>query len=125
MVIIFGLLILLSSGLIIFQFFPILAKPIIHIEPECGSLKDHQINFTVNWFKPNSIVHWQIINSENEIDSFGYFKTNQTGGFADSTIADDLIPDTYKINIFDDKDNNYKIDKDGKELSLKYQIPCM
>ncbi|MGD1834936.1 MAG: hypothetical protein ACPKQO_04365 [Nitrososphaeraceae archaeon] len=120
------LLILITSILIILgQFFLVFAEPIVHIKPECGSLKDHQITFIANWFKPNSTVHWQIINSNNDIDSFGYFRTNHTGGFTDSTVADDLIPDTYKIKIFDDKDNNYKIDDDGKEFSLEYQIPCM
>ena len=37
-------------------------SPIVKILPECGTLKDHRINFTVNGFNSNGNIYWEIIN---------------------------------------------------------------
>ncbi len=56
-------------------------SPIVKISPECGSLKDHRINFTVNGFNSNNNIHREFINSTGVVDTFGYFDSNETGGF--------------------------------------------
>ena len=40
---------------------------------------------TVNGFNKNGNVYWEFINSKDSIDWYGYFETNDTGGFDDYT----------------------------------------
>ncbi len=99
-------------------------RPIADIEPECGVLRDHRINMTVNGFNKNGNVYWEFINSKGFMDPYGYFDTNTTGGFNDFTFADGFSPDTYIVRFFDDKNNDYVKDPNGVEISLTYTIPC-
>ena len=98
---------------------------IVDIEPNCGKLKDHRINMTVNGFNKNGNVYWEFIKSNGYMDYYGYFYTNATGGFNDYTIADGLLPDNYTLRFFDDKNNDYVKDKNGLEMNLTYIIPCI
>ncbi len=100
------------------------SSPIVKISPECGTLRDHRINFTVNGFNSNGNIHWEFINSTGVVDTFGYFDTNKTGGFNDYIIADSMQPDNYTLRFFDDKNNDYIKDIDGKEIIINYEIPC-
>jgi len=97
---------------------------IVDIEPDCGKLKDHRINMTVNGFNKDGNVYWEFIKSDGYMDYYGYFDTNATGGFNDYTIADGLYPDNYTLRFFDDKNNDYIKDKNGLEMNLTYMIPC-
>ena len=99
-------------------------RPIADVEPDCGVLRDHRINMTVNGFNKNGNVYWEFINSKGFIDYYGYFDTNATGGFDDYTIADGFLPDTYIIHFFDDKNNDYVKDPNGGQVNLTYTIPC-
>ena len=99
-------------------------SPIVKISPECGSLRDHRINFTVNGFSNNSNIYWEFINSTGTVDTYGYFDSNETGGFDDYIIADGMFPDDYTVKFFDDENNDYIKDSNGKEVILKYEIPC-
>ena len=98
--------------------------PIVKISPECGTLKDHRINFTVNGFNSNGNIYWEFINSTGVVDTFGYFDSNDTGGFNDYIIADSMQPDNYTLRFFDDKNNDYIKDINGKEIIINYEIPC-
>jgi hypothetical protein len=98
--------------------------PTVKISPECGTLRDHRINFTVNGFNSNGNIYWEFINSTGIVDTYGYFDSNGTGGFNDYIIADGMQPDNYTLRFFDDKNNDYVIDPNGKEVILKYEIPC-
>jgi hypothetical protein len=42
--------------------------PIVRISPECGTMRDHRIDFTVNGFNPNGNIHWEFVNSKGNID---------------------------------------------------------
>ena len=108
------------------QYHPIYSpnQVIADIEPNCGFLKDHRINMTVNGFNKNGNVYWEFINSKDSIDWYGYFETNDTGGFDDYTFADGLLPDIYTIRFYDDKNNDYVKDPNGIEINLTYAIPC-
>lgn len=44
-------------------------------------MRDHRIDFTVNSFNPNGNVHWEFVNSKGNIDVYGYFETDEFGGF--------------------------------------------
>ena len=99
-------------------------SPIVKISPECGTLRDHRINFTVNDFNSNGNIYWEFINSSGIVDTYGYFDSNKTGGFNDYIIADGMQPDNYTLRFFDDKNNDYLIDLNGKEVILNYEIPC-
>ena len=122
-----------SSSLIIFLIFINLynhhsiyptSQVIADIEPNCGLLKDHRINMTVNGFNKNGNVYWEFINSKGMIDYYGYFDTNSTGGFNDYTIADGLLPNIYILRFFDDKNNDYVKDPNGLEINFTYAVPC-
>ncbi len=69
--------------------------PIIKISPRCGKLDDHRLNITVIGFSAYGTLYWELINSKHVLDTFGYFKTDITGGFNDYTIGDDLHPNEY------------------------------
>ena len=104
---------------------PIVAEsPIVKIFPECGALSDHKIFFEVTGFSPNGNVHWEFIDSKTNIDSYGYFETDEFGGFEEYIIAEVTKPDIYILRFFDDKNNNFLKDFNGSEVIINYQIPC-
>jgi len=130
--IIYDLLLLLVSLTISFfiydikvEIVPIVAEsPIVKIFPECGALSDHKIFFEVTGFSPNGNVHWEFIDSKANIDSYGYFETDEFGGFEEYIIAEVTKPDIYILRFFDDKNNNFLKDFNGSEVIINYQIPC-
>jgi len=127
-------IVLLSLVFLIIPFFiysikaeivPIFAEsPIVKIFPDCGALSNHKIFFTVNSFSPNGNVHWEFIDSKGNIDSYGYFETDEFGGFEEYIIAEVVKPDIYTLRFFDDKNNNFLKDFNGSEVIINYQIPC-
>jgi hypothetical protein len=98
--------------------------PIVRISPERGTTRDHKIDFTVNGFNPNKNVHWEFVKSKGNIDVYGYFETDEFGGFDEYIIADEMKPDTYTLRFFDDENNDFIKDPNGSEIILRYQIPC-
>jgi hypothetical protein len=42
-------------------------SPIAKLSLECGILRDHRIDFTVNGFTPNGNVHWEFVDSNGNI----------------------------------------------------------
>jgi hypothetical protein len=126
--------ILLSLHILLISFFTISIilepvsinadSPIARISPECGILRDHRIDFTVNGFNPNGNVHWEFVNSKGNIDVYGYFETDEFGGFDEYIITDEMRPDTYTLRLFDDQNNDFIKDPNGSEIILNYQIPC-
>ena len=132
--IIYDLLLLLSLVSLTISFFiydikveivPIVAEsPIVKIFPDCGALSDHKIFFEVTGFSPNGNVHWEFIDSKANIDSYGYFETDEFGGFEEYIIAEVTKPDIYILRFFDDKNNNFLKDFNGSEVIINYQIPC-
>jgi hypothetical protein len=104
---------------------PIFAEsPTVKIFPNCGALSDHKIFFTVTSFNPNGNVHWEFIDSKGNIDSYGYFETDEFGGFEEYIIAEVVKPGIYTLRFFDDKNNNFLKDFNGSEVIINYQIPC-
>jgi len=104
---------------------PIVAEsPIVKIFPDCGALSNHKIFFEVTGFSPNGNVHWEFIDSKANIDSYGYFETDEFGGFEEYIIAEVTKPDIYILRFFDDKNNNFLKDFNGSEVIINYQIPC-
>lgn len=63
------------------------------------------------------------INSNGEVDSFGYFETDVSGNFEEVIIAEKMEPDTYILRLFDDRDNDFIKDFEGSEVRLNYNIP--
>ena len=45
-------------------------KLIVDIDPDCGKLKDHRINMTVNGFNKNGNVYWEFIKSNGYMDYY-------------------------------------------------------
>ena len=101
------------------------AEPIVDISPTCGP---HEPGFNIvinaNGFKANSTVAYKFVDSNSKIPLYGYFETNQTGGFNDVTFADDLLPDKYKLYFADDANSDGVFDIGAKRIYANVSIPC-
>ncbi len=64
-------------------------------------------SFTVNGFISNGNVHWEFINSKENIHSYDYFETDELGNFEEFIITDEIAPDNCTLRFFDDKNNNF------------------
>ncbi|HJR84538.1 MAG TPA: hypothetical protein VJ772_04110 [Nitrososphaeraceae archaeon] len=103
----------------------VFAEPKVDISPTCGP---HEPGFNIvinaNGFMPNSTVAYKFVTSESKIPLYGYFETNNTGGFNDVTFADDLKPDNYKLYFADDANNDNVFDIGSKRIYANVTIPC-
>jgi hypothetical protein len=101
------------------------AEPMVDISPTCGP---HEPGFNIvinaNGFMPNSTVAYKFVGSDSKIPLYGYFETNQTGGFNDVTFADDLLPDKYKLYFADDANSDGVFDIGAKKVYANVSIPC-
>ena len=101
------------------------AEPIVDISPTCGpSEPGFNIVINANGFKANSTVAYKFVDSNSKIPLYGYFETNQTGGFNDVTFADDLLPDKYKLYFADDTNSDGVFDIGAKRIYANVSIPC-
>lgn len=104
---------------------PAFAEPTVHISPTCGPHEPgFNIVLNVNGFTPNSTVAYKFVSSDSKIPLYGYFETNNTGGFNDVTFADDLIPDKYKLYFADDTNTDGAFDIGAKRVYANLSIPC-
>ena len=103
----------------------ILADPVVDISPTCGpSEPGFNIVINANGFSPNSTVAYKFVTSESKIPLYGYFETNQTGGFNDVTFADDLLPGKYKLYFADDANADGVFDIGAKRVYANVSLPC-
>jgi hypothetical protein len=101
------------------------AEPVVDISPTCGpSEPGFNIVINANGFKANSTVAYKFVDSNSKIPLYGYFETNQTGGFNDVTFADDLLPDKYKLYFADDANSDGFFDIGAKRIYANVSIPC-
>ena len=104
---------------------PALAEPIVDISPTCGPHEPgFNIVLNVNGFAPNSTVAYKFVDSESKIPLYGYFETNNTGGFNDVTFADDLKEGKYKLYFGDDANSDGVFDVGAKRVYANLSIPC-
>jgi hypothetical protein len=101
-------------------------KPNVKISPTCGDTSGYGMQLNVNGFEPNSNVGWKVFHPETQaISTFGYFSTNNTGGFLESEhIEGELEQGKYEIQFFDDADNDGKADHGKKEFIVSMSVPC-
>ena len=101
------------------------AEPKVDISPTCGP---HEPGFNIvinaNGFMANSTVAYKFVDSASKIPLYGYFETNQTGGFNDVTFADDLLPGQYKLYFADDTNSDGVFDIGAKRIYANLSIPC-
>ena len=103
----------------------VFAEPIVDVSPTCGPAEPgFNIVMNVNGFMPNSTVAYKFVTSENKIPLYGYFETNQTGGFSDVTFADDQLPGKYKLYFADDANTDGVFDIGAKRIYANVTIPC-
>ena len=103
----------------------VFGEPSVDISPTCGP---HEPGFNIvinaNGFMPNSTVSYKFVGTDSKIPLYGYFETNQTGGFNDVTFADDLLPDKYKLYFADDANSDGVFDIGAKKVYANVSIPC-
>jgi hypothetical protein len=54
----------------------------------------------------------------------GYFETNDTGGFNETSDVSQILPGKYQLHVFDDVDNDAHGDFVGKETFTTLSFPC-
>src|ERR671910_3342731 len=60
-------------------------KPNALVSPTCGDVTGYGMNLQINGFEPDSNVGWKLIHPETQTTpTYGYFETNNTGGFTES-----------------------------------------
>lgn len=95
------------------------------INPTCVPVgHGFKIELSANSFNSNSTVAWKLVNSNQSIPVYGYFRTNNTGGFSDYTFLNDIGPDKYKIYVADDADNDNKFDTFNRIAYANLTVPC-
>ena len=102
-----------------------IAEPKVDISPTCGPAEPgFNIVINANGFKPNSTVAYKFVGNDSKIPLYGYFETNNTGGFNDVTFADDLKADKYKLYFGDDSNSDGTFDIGAKRIYANVSIPC-
>jgi hypothetical protein len=101
-------------------------KPNVKVLPVCGDTSGYGMELNVNGFEPNSNVGWKLVHPETQSSpTYGYFATNNTGGFSESEyIEGELEEGKYEIQFFDDADNDGKADQGKKEFIVSMSTPC-
>jgi hypothetical protein len=101
------------------------AEPKVDISPTCGPAEPgFNIVINANGFKANSTVAYKFVGNDSKIPLYGYFETNNTGGFNDVTFADDLKADKYKLYFGDDANSDGTFDIGAKRIYANVSIPC-
>jgi hypothetical protein len=120
--IVFALGIFSVGGVLVSHAF---AEPKVDISPTCGPAEPgFNIVINANGFKANSNVAYKFVGSDSKIPLYGYFETNNTGGFNDVTFADDLKQDKYKMYFADDANSDGAFDIGAKKVYANVSIPC-
>ena len=120
--IVFALGIFSVGGVLVSHAF---AEPKVDISPTCGPAEPgFNIVINANGFKANSNVAYKFVGSDSKIPLYGYFETNNTGGFNDVTFADDLKEDKYKMYFADDTNSDGAFDIGAKKVYANVSIPC-
>jgi hypothetical protein len=101
----------------------------VKISPACGPGEPgFNVAVNANGFSPNSNIDWKLVNSEGLIPIYGYYQTNDTGGFSDLVFAGAVKNDHYKLYIGDDANNDKKFDNKGDNKGVimyaNLEIPC-
>ena len=105
--------------------FNVFAEPKVDVSPTCGPAEPgFNIVINANGFKANSTVAYKFVGNDSKIPLYGYFETNNTGGFNDVTFADDLKEDKYKLYFADDANSDGAFDIGAKRVYANVSIPC-
>lgn len=94
------------------------------ISPTCGPESGFNIDIDVNGFGPNTNVDWKLVGSDGQISLYGYFQTNSVGSISDTTFADDLKKDHYKMYFGEDANNDGYFDASTNPIYVNLDVPC-
>jgi hypothetical protein len=99
------------------------AKPKISISPSCGSKDGFLLSVKANGFTPNSIVTWNVADSDKSAPiTGGYFHTDSNGDFNNATVIEDVKAGNYQIYFGYDSNIDGVIDSEIDHSDIK--IPC-
>ena len=99
-------------------------NPTISITPSCGPIEGFNFKMMTNGFAPNRTVHWELLDKDHQPSLLGYFETNDTGGFNETSDVSQILPGKYQLHVFDDVDNDAHGDFVGKETFTTLSFPC-
>lgn len=75
-------------------------------------------------FTTDSNISWKLVNSQAQIPLYGYFQSNNAGGFNDVIFTDNLDADSYKLYFGSDVNNDDKFDVGAPTTYVEIDIPC-
>jgi predicted MPP superfamily phosphohydrolase len=99
-------------------------NPTTSITPSCGPIEGFNFKMMTNGFAPNRTVHWELLDKDHQPALLGYFETNSTGGFNQTSDVSQIMPGKYQLHVFDDVDNDAHADFVGKETFTTLSFPC-
>jgi Big-like domain-containing protein/calcineurin-like phosphoesterase family protein len=99
-------------------------NPTTTITPSCGPIEGFNFNMMANGFAPNRTLHWELLDKDHQPTLLGYFETNSTGGFNQTSDVSQILPGKYLLHVFDDVDNDAHEDFVGKETFTSLSYPC-
>jgi hypothetical protein len=99
-------------------------NPTTSITPSCGPIEGFNFKMMTNGFAPNRTVHWELLDKDHQPTLLGYFETNDTGGFNETSDVSQILPGKYQLHVFDDVDNDAHGDFVGKETFTTLSFPC-
>ena len=99
-------------------------NPTTSITPSCGPIEGFNFKMMTNGFAPNRTVHWELLDKDHQPSLLGYFETNDTGGFNETSDVSQILPGKYQLHVFDDVDNDAHGDFVGKETFTTLSFPC-
>lgn len=94
------------------------------VSPGCSPLGEFEARFSVNGFLPNSFVGWDFIGPDGARTMHGYFATNSSGGFEESTELEALMEGEHDLFLYDDLEHDYIVDPNGNLAIVIIQVPC-
>jgi hypothetical protein len=98
------------------------AKPEVSISPSCGPKSGLNVMIKANGFIADSIVSWNLVDSDGNVPVTGYFHADSNGEINDQTSLDEVKEGDYKIYFGDDTNIDGKLDSEIDHSDIA--IPC-
>jgi hypothetical protein len=103
----------------------IFGAPFLNVSPTCGPSKSgFNIQANASGFEPNAQINWKLNTIENKTPTYGYFQSNNAGGFNESVFVGDLRDGHYKMYFGTGSNVNVFIDANSYLAYANITMPC-
>ena len=98
------------------------AKSEVSVSPSCGLKSGFGLSVNASGLIPNSILTWNLVDSEGIIPITGYFHTDGSGNVNDTITIDDVKKGNYKIYFGYDENIDGELDSEIDHADI--DVPC-